>query len=238
MRPTAVALFAALILLSGCAASPPASQPTVAVPAQEIKHLVVVAGGESKFSVMHQGNVRIDRTLDEVLRWIPNAPAWRALAHVVQWGVNWLGEAERAASTAPHVKDLAPPSVVAESFVRTLMASGRFERVRMLDSEPVGADRRTIDLIVRLTVPNWGLLHVREGTPDLLAGFADVRAQMVAPETGVVLWEHEEDVTHPERLPLQAFSRDREFARQRMIDVLERAGRRLANEYLYTRSAV
>jgi hypothetical protein len=107
--------------------------------------------------------------------------------------------------------------------------------VRVLDREPVGAERG--HAIVRLTVPSWGLVHVREGKPDLLAGFADVRAQVVVPETGAVLWEHEEDVTHPERLPLQAFSRDREVARQRMMDVLERAGRRLANEYLYARVA-
>jgi hypothetical protein len=55
-------------------------------------------------------------------------------------------------------------------------------------------------------------------------------------ETGAVLWEHQEDVTHPDRLPLRAFSRDREFARQAMTEVLERAGRRLASEYLYTQS--
>jgi hypothetical protein len=44
-------------------------------------------------------------------------------------------------------------------------------------------------------------------------------------------------VTHPDRLPLRAFSRDREFARQVTTEVLERAGRRLASEYLYTRGA-
>jgi hypothetical protein len=80
-------------------------------------------------------------------------------------------------------------------------------------------------------------LRVRQGKPDLLAAFADVRAQLVALETGAVLWEHAEDVTHPDRLPLRAFSRDREFARQVTTEVLERAGRRLASEYLYTRGA-
>jgi hypothetical protein len=228
----------ALVALSGCAASVPAPSPAVVVPAEDIQHLAVVAMGESRFTVMYQSNAQMDRTLDEVLKWIPNATAWRGLARVVQWGVNWLGEAKREASTAPHVRDLLPRSVVAEAFARTLRASGRFGRVRVHDSEPVGGDRRDADVIVRLAVPSWGLLHVREGKPDLLAGFADVRAQMVAPETGVVLWEHEEDVTHPERLPLQAFSRDRELARQQLTDVLERAGRRLANEYVYARGTL
>jgi hypothetical protein len=231
-----VALVVAFVALAGCAASVPAPRPMMAAaPAEEYSHLGVLAAGESQFSVVYQGNVKFDRTVDEVLKWIPDAVAWRALAQAVLRGVNWLAESERRASTAPHVKDLAPRAVVTEAFVRTLMASGRFQGVRVLDREPVGAERG--HAIVRLTVPSWGLVHVREGKPDLLAGFADVRAQVVVPETGAVLWEHEEDVTHPERLPLQAFSRDREVARQRMMDVLERAGRRLANEYLYARVA-
>lgn len=74
-----------------------------------------------------------------------------------------------------------------------------------------------------------------EGKPNLVAAFADVSAQAVVPETGAVLWEHEEDVTHPERLPLDAFTRDRQFTRQGIVDVLERAGHRLAAEYLYAK---
>jgi hypothetical protein len=106
----------------------------------------------------------------------------------------------------------------------------------MLDREPVGAERRGADVVVRLSVPRWGLLRVREAKPDLLAAFADIRAQIVVLETGAVLWELDEDVTHPDRLPLRAFTRDRELTRQAMLEVLDRAGRRLASEYLYARS--
>jgi hypothetical protein len=197
---------------------------------------VVVVAGESKFSVMHEGNSQLDPAMDDVLRWIPYTSVWRLLARAVQWGVNTLSEAERQASTAPHVEGLAPRAVVAEAFAHALVASGRFREIRTLAREPIGADRRGADVIVRLAVPRWGLLRVREGQPDLVAAFVDVRAQVVVPETGAILWEHEEDVTHPKRLPLQAFSRDRQFMRQGMIDVLERAGRRLASEYVYARS--
>jgi hypothetical protein len=58
---------------------------------------------------------------------------------------------------------------------------------------------------------------------------------MVLQETGVVVWEHEEDVTHPGRLSLDAFKRDRGLTRQELVDVLERAGRRLASELVYAR---
>jgi hypothetical protein len=51
------------------------------------------------------------------------------------------------------------------------------------------------------------------------------------------MWEYTEEVTHPEQIPVDAFLGDRQFARQEMIDVLERAGQRLANEMLYSRSA-
>jgi hypothetical protein len=198
---------------------------------------VVVVSGESKFSVMYEGDFQFDRTLDDVLRWTPYGALWRALAQAVQWGVNRLSEAERQALTRPHVQDLVPPNVVAGAFARALVATGWTREVRMLEREPVGAERSGADAVVRLSVPSWGLLRVRQGKPDLLAAFADVRAQLVALETGAVLWEHAEDVTHPDRLPLRAFSRDREFARQVTTEVLERAGRRLASEYLYTRGA-
>jgi len=44
-------------------------------------------------------------------------------------------------------------------------------------------------------------------------------------------------VTHPESAPLASFVRNRDFARETMIGLLERAGQRLANELLYARSA-
>jgi hypothetical protein len=68
--------------------------------------------------------------------------------------------------------------------------------------------------------------------PPQVAGFADVRVEMVRRETGVVVWEHEEDVTHPERFSLDALSKDRV-----VVNVLERAGRRLANEVVYAWSS-
>jgi hypothetical protein len=126
---------------------------------------------------------------------------------------------------------------VADAFARRLKASGQFAEVRTAEREPVGDERRRADAIIRVAVPAWGLMRVREGKPDLMAGYADVRAQMVVRETGTVVWEHDEDVTHAERLPLQAFTRDGEFARQGLLEVLERAGQRVANEFLYARGA-
>jgi hypothetical protein len=82
-----------------------------------------------------------------------------------------------------------------------------------------------------------GIVRVREGKPDMMAAYADARAQVVVRPTGVVVWEHDEDVTHPERLPLQALTDDGELTRQELKEVLERAGQRLANEFLYARSA-
>ena len=104
--------------------------------------------------------------------------------------------------------------------------------------EPSGADRpRDDEALVRVTVPAWGVIRVREGDPDLVSGFADVQARMLMGKTGVVVWDGSEDVTHPEPAPLASFVRNRDFAREAMIDVLERAGQRLANELLYARSA-
>jgi hypothetical protein len=142
--------------------------------------------------------------------------------------------ADGGASAAP--RDITPGAVVAEAFARSLQLSGPFDEVVALGREPVGETRRNVDAIVRLTVPTWGLMSVRDGDAPLVAGFADVRAQLVARESGVVLWEHEEDVTHPERFSVETLKRDRALSREELIEVLERAGRRLATEFLYARS--
>jgi hypothetical protein len=233
MRRVSAALCLALVALGGCVTPSPPPGPRRALPLAPDGPIVVVTSGESRFSVMHEGNVQLDPTLDDVLRWVPYGAIWRAVAQLAVSGVNVLSEAERRAATAPHVRGLAPRTVVAEAFARALVGTGGIREVRTLDREPLGADRRGAVAIVRLAVPRWGVVRVREGNPDLVAAFADVSAQAVVPETGAVLWEHEEDVTHPERLPLDAFTRDRQFTRQGLVDVLERAGRRLAAEYLY-----
>ena len=107
----------------------------------------------------------------------------------------------------------------------------------MLEAEPIGDERRRVDAIVRLTVPTWGIVRVRGEEPPLVSGFADVRAEMTVRGTGVVVWEDTEDVTDPERLPLRSFEKNPEFTREHLLDVLTRAGERLANEVLYARSA-
>src|SRR5262249_45089085 len=128
-----------------------------------------------------------------------------------------------------------PSSIVGEAMARSLRASGRFTEVRAFESEPTGEGQRT-DMIIRVTVPTWGVMRVRTGDPDLVSGFVDTRALMVARGTGAVVWETEQDVTAPQRLPLESLTRDRDLAHQELIGVLERAGQRLASELLYSRS--
>jgi hypothetical protein len=235
MRAFAVLLVLAMVPFWGCASTPPPS-PAPARPFDNVRRVAIVASGESSFNVI-QHSVEPGRTFDEILKWYPYKPWLRPLAKVVHWGINWLLEVDDAAATAALVVGVSPRSVVADALGRTLAASGRFEEVRILEQELVGEDRRRSEAIVRVAVPTWGLVGVRNGDPDLLSGFADVRAQMVLRGTGVVVWEDNQDVTNPERFPLKSFTRDREFAREELIGVLERAGRQVASELLYARSA-
>src|SRR5262249_60254465 len=113
------------------------------------------------------------------------------------------GEVERG--------DVRPGAGAAAALVRALESSGRFDEIRPYAREPIGEDRRRADAIVRVTVPRWGLVRVREGEPDLVSAFADARLEMVAPGSGVTLWSAAEDVTDAERLPMRAFTGDRDF---------------------------
>ena len=105
----------------------------------------------------------------EVAKWYKKAAFWAPLAMAVEQGINWLFEEGRAAAAAAHTRGIAPGAVVADAFARTLVASGRFDQVRTLGREPVGEDRRQIDALVRVTVPAWGVVRVREGKPDVAA---------------------------------------------------------------------
>ena len=236
-RTFCIMLAVAPVGLSACASSapPPSGAASFSGPVGEVRRLTVVPSGESKFTIVSAKN-DAGRVLDEVVKWYPKAAALAPLAKAVQWGINWLAEA-RSAGAAARMVGASPGAAVADAFSRTLLASGRFDQIETLEREPTGEDRQRIDTLVRVTVPALGVVLVREGKPDMMAAYADARAQVVVRPTGVVVWEHEEDVTHAERLPLQAFTGDGELARQELKEVLERVGQRLANEFLYARSA-
>ena len=246
-----VVVIVATLGLSACAApvSPPSVAAPAAAPAAEVRRLVIVPSGESKLTMpanagaktaganSASGDFNVGRVVGEIAKWYPQAALWASLATVVQRGIEWLFEDGRAPAKDQPVRGVTPAAVVAEAFTRALATSGRFDDVRMLPREPVGEDRRAIEALVRVVVPVWGILRVREGTPELMAAYADTRAQIVVRPAGTVVWEHAEDVTHGERLPLQAFSSDQDLARQALMEILERAGQRLANELLYAWTA-
>ena len=224
----------AIVLLCfwGCA-SAPAPRPT-AHPFDDVRRLAIIASGESSFSIVGH-HAEPGRTFDEILAWYPTQAWMRPLAKLLHKGINWALELDQTATISRRVDDIAPRAIVAAAMAQRLLASGWFDEVRTLEREPT-ADERRADPIVRVMVPAWGLVRVHEGDPDLLASFADVRGYLTIPGTGVVLWEGNEDVTAPEQFPVDSF-KDHDFARQEVVDVLERAGQRLASELMYARSA-
>lgn len=237
MRSVSFALV--ILVLSGCATatvpSPPADSAVRGGPLADVRRLAIVPSGESQFTTAGAtaNTFDVGHVLREVARWYPKADFFAPLTPVIQAGVDWFLEQGRPSRPTPQVRDVSPGFVVAEAFARTLMAIGRFDGVQTLQREPVGEDRRQTEALLRLTVPTWGLVRVREGKPDLMATYVDVHAQVVLPATGVIVWEHEEDVTHADRVPLPTLTSDGALARQELLDVLERAGQRLANEFLY-----
>jgi hypothetical protein len=240
-RAFAIVFTVAMVGLTGCA-SPTASPQPSALRGDNLQRVVIVGSGDSKFTMARESTERgrkFNGIVDEVAKWIPNGygAMLAPIAKMVYSTISSIADAKGGPASVSHAAEVSPRSVVADAFARRLQASGQFAEVRAVEREPVGDERRRADAIIRLTVPAWGLVRVREGKPDLLASYADVRAQVVVRETGTVVWEHEEDVTHAGRLPLQAFTRDGELARQELLDVLERAGQRVASEFLYARGA-
>jgi hypothetical protein len=227
-------LMLVMAAVTGCASSPPAPSPRPTADVLDgVRRIVIVASGESRFVIVHTSE-EPGREFDEITKWLPYKDIVVPIARAVYWGITWLLDTARASDTVP--PGVAPGAVVADAFARRVQVSGGpFDQIVAMDREPVGEARRNADAILRLSVPSWGLVRVREGTPALVAAFADIRAEIVLRETGVVVWQHEEDVTHPEELPLDTLTGDRALAREQLTGVLERAGRRLASELVYAR---
>jgi hypothetical protein len=219
-------------LFWGCAstpAPPPPSSPVLG----RMGRLVVVASGPARFTIAEH-SAEPGRTLDQIVKWTPYF--WlRSLVPLVHEGINQLVALDDKAVAGKELARINPRTVVGDTLTRRLRASGQFAEIRALPREPVGEDRRRADAFVRVSVSRWGLVRVRDGEPPLVSAFADVHVQMVVRETGIVVWELHEDVTHPERLPLKTFLGERELARTMLLEVLERAGHRLGAELLYAK---
>jgi hypothetical protein len=232
----ATRFIVAILFLGGCASSATAP-PTGARPFDDVHRIAIIVSGESAFAVADD-RVEPGRTFDEILKWHPYGGAFRPIAKLVHRAINKVRDADQVATAARNVEGVSPGSTVARSMARTLQESGGFREVRILEQEPSGESRPGDEgALVRVTVPAWGVIRVRDSDPGLVSGFADVQAHMMMGRTGVVVWEGNEDVTHPEPAPLASFVRNRDYARAAMVGVLEKAGQRLANELLYARSA-
>jgi hypothetical protein len=232
-RMAAGAAMLALASAWGCAASPVAPPRPSVRALDSVRGVAIVASGETRFTIVEH-RAEPGRTFDQVVKWTPYA--WlRPLGALVHSGINWVLDAGRVETTVPDVGDVSPRAIVGEVLARRLRSTGAFEEVRRLEAEPLGEERRPTEGVLRVMVPAWGFVRVRQGPPDLVSAFADVRAELVIPGTGVVVWENTEDVTGPERLPLDSYAGDRRFARQQLMSVLEQAGQRLATELLYAR---
>ena len=193
-RTVAVFLVVTLLPLAGCASSAPPPPPPapIARPAEPLRRLVVVSTGESKFAMSEQrpaaqSSAQVDGIITEVGKWIPGwyGAVLVPLAKVIASALTSTGDSKQTADTAAKMGEVSPRAIVADAFARRLAESGQFQEVRMMDRELLGDERRGVDAFVRLTVPTWGIMRVRDGNPDLLSGFADVRAQMVVATTGL-----------------------------------------------------
>ena len=227
-------LAVVLLFVSGCASAP--TPGPAARPFDDVRRLAIVASGDSAFSVVGH-RAEPGRTFDEILAWYPTQAWMRPLAKILHQGINWARELGETATISGRVDEISPRTVVVAAMAEKLRATGWFDEIRTLDREPTSEERRPDDGLVRVTIPAWGFVRVREGEPDQLAGFADVRAYLTIPGTGISRWEGSQDVTAPEQFPIDTFQRDPDFARQQLVGVLERAGQRVASELMYARSA-
>ena len=228
-------LVASGSFLAGCASTasappaPPSARASVAA-LDGVRRVVVVTSGESQFSV-EAGSREPGPEFESIMKWLPYQEILEPVARAVYWGITWLIDDARTSKAMP--SDVTPAAVVSEAFARTIVGIGPFDSIATLDRKSPADVRRNADAIVWVTVPSWGLVRVRDAGQGFAAAFADVRAHIVLRETGSVVWEHEEDVTSPGRLPVDSLMSDSALTRDALVDVLERAGRRLASELLY-----
>src|SRR6266513_1166931 len=114
----------ALILLStvivGCASSaaPPRSPRPTGAALAGIRRVVVVASGESRFTV-ESASKEPGQEFDEIVKWLPYKDILVPIAKAVYWGITWLIDDARTSSTIP--RDVTPAAVVTDAFARTIL---------------------------------------------------------------------------------------------------------------------
>jgi len=236
-RPFIRLLTITLIVASGCAPAPTRGPvPVSNVRSFEgVRRLAIISFDAAGFTLVEHRS-QPGRTLDEVLAWAPYGAALRPLAALVHRGVSSGLARDHEIMVAGSVYDVAAGQVVAEAMAGQLRASGFLDEVRVVASEPIDTANRPKEALVRLTVTSWGLVRVRDD-PDLFSSFSDVTGFLGVPGTGVVLWEHREDVTGPDQIQFEAFRRNPPLTRREVVKTLQRAGERLAAELLYARGA-
>src|SRR5919108_5790056 len=163
-RAVAVRLVLVVLGLTACASTAPA--PPAARPFDNVRRLAIVTSGDSTFTV-NQHRAEPGRTFDEILTRAPFEAWLRPVAQLVHRGINWLLDVDRKSDVATGLGGVSPRDVVGAAFAGTLAASGYYDEISTLTHEPLGEDRQRADAIVRLSVPAWGLVRVREGNPGL-----------------------------------------------------------------------
>jgi len=157
--PCVVALT--IILLSGCASSdrPPAPRMRPSSAAlTDLRRLVVVTTGESRFTVLH-GVKEPGRSFDDVVKWLPGKDILAPIARALYSGLSWLIDADRAERTVP--RDVVPGTVVAEAFARALQVSGPFNQIVPMDPrDPLSAGHHGA-----AKEQTEGECHTRQGSP-------------------------------------------------------------------------
>jgi hypothetical protein len=133
----------------------------------------------------------------------------------------------------PGLAGFSPAPPLRDAFMGALKSDGRIQ-VEMVESERAlqGKDH---DVIIQLTIKEWGVRLPSRAISDHLAAFAEIQARMTRARSQETLWDEHEVSLGNGRHDLAAYRHDAALLRSELTDMLQSAGYRLANLLIYPR---
>lgn len=119
------------------------------------------------------------------------------------------------------------------AIARVLAESNRFAEVRVLDKEPPEAEKAKYGAIATFRFVSWGVRLVDRTGRERVSSFVDIMASLRKPGADDPLWKENASVIGKGKHVLSDFRDSPEVTRREIVEVVEDAAYRMANNLIY-----
>jgi hypothetical protein len=211
-----------LLLATGCGPVHTTVKPQAGA-LEKINSVAVVVPADGEFTVYYE---RAKGTAT-------GAVLFGLVGAAISSSYNSSEDSKIAEALRPQLTDLSCHDTFRTAIARVLGESRKFADVRVLNSEPAGAERAKYDAIATFRFVSWGFRLVDQNNPERVSAFLDLNATLQKAGNETPLWDENVTVIGKETHSLSEFREKPDVTRREMGAVMDDAAYRLANNLIY-----